>query len=333
MIIFKTMFNLNFKAMKKQFFAIAAATLVVAGCTKTEVVKVAEDRAIGFSSFVGYPTKGIINSVDDLSSFKVFGGHTGNLTKNFNNVVVTKDGGAWTYTNTQYWEANKTYTFQAYAGTEATAEPTANGVQFTGFQATGDLDLLASDVLSVTTNGSSEPQGLTDGKVQFDFRHVLSMIKFTFVSELAENVNITISELTVKAVNSKGNYTLSAANTGTWGTLSEPNDYSLTVDGAFTSLASKASSEVIVMPQTIGADAIEVSFKLNATGGLTVTDAQHTVKLPEITWVEGNRYNYTATINIKNIDPENPDYKPIEFGEPKVDLWTEAEGGEILPQE
>lgn len=319
--------------MKNQLFAIAAAALVVAGCSKTEVVKVAENRAIGFSSFVGNPTKAPINSVDDLKSFNVFGGHTTDLTNNFNNVVVTKGEEGWTYTDTQYWEANKIYTFQAYAGAEATAEPTTNGVQFTGFQATGDKDLLASNVITVQTGDDATPtSGVVEGKVQFDFRHVLSMIKFTFVSELAENVSITISDLKVNQLNSKGNYMLSAANTGKWETLSEPNDYELTVDGAFTSSASKASSEVIVMPQEIGTGAIEVTFTLNATGGLTVTDAQHSVKLPAITWAEGNRYNYTATINIENIDPENPTYKPIEFGEPKVDEWTETPGGEILPQ-
>lgn len=319
--------------MKNQLFAIAAAALVVAGCSKTEVVKVAENRAIGFSSFVGNPTKAPINSVDDLKSFNVFGGHTTDLKNNFNDVVVSKGTEGWTYTDTQYWEANKIYTFQAYAGAEATAEPTTNGVQFTGFQATGDKDLLASDVITVQTGDDATPtSGVVEGKVQFDFRHVLSMIKFTFVSELAENVNITISDLTVKRLNSKGNYTLSTANTGTWGTYSEPYDYTLNVDGAFTSSATKASSEVIVMPQAIGADAIEVTFTLNATGGLTVTEAQHTVKLPAVTWVEGNRYNYTAKINIGNIDPENPDYKEIEFGNPIVDDWNDKpyeNGGEV----
>lgn len=314
--------------MKNQLFAIAAAALVVAGCSKTEVVKVAENRAIGFSSFVGNPTKAPINSVNDLQSFNVFGGYTTDLKNNFNDVVVSKGKEGWTYTDTQYWEANKTYTFQAYAGAEATAVPTANGVQFTRFQATGDADLLASDVVKVTTDASSLPNGSDAYKVPFNFRHVLSMIKFTFKSALAENVSITISNLTVKQVNSTGDYTSAVGNTGSWGNLSVRKDYTFFTPDAFAAPATKVSSEAIVMPQTAAEKTIEVTFTLNATGGLTITDAEHTVKLPEVDWKEGMRYNYVAELTKDNIDPKNP-LKPIEFSDPTVDPWKDQEGGNV----
>lgn len=322
--------------MKKQFLTVAVAALALAGCSKNETVEVASNRAIGFESFVGKATRAVINGAGDLTSFNVFGGYS-SLTNNFNDVVVTKGEGEgeWTYGNTQYWEASKTYTFQAYAGAEATAKATNNGVEFTGFVATGDKDLLAADVVSVQTGEDSAPtSGVVGGKVQFNFRHVLSMIKFTFESTLAENVKITITDLQVKNLNRKGNYNPAASNTGTWEDLSEnTTPYDLNVDGVFDSKATKESTEVIVLPQNIAADAIEVTFTLNATGGLTVTNAQHTVKLPAILWEEGNRYNYNAKITIDNIDPQNPNFKPIEFGDPKVDGWQPAKGGEILPQE
>lgn len=326
--------------MKNSLFLLGAAAVVaLSSCTKNEVLEVAENRAIGFDSFVGKPTKGVINS-DNLSSFNVFGGYS-SLTNNFNNVVVTKSAeNVWGYdaSLTQYWEAEKKYTFQAYAGAQATplnsefkAEPTDKGVQFTGFTATGDADLLASDVVTVTTNQESKPEGSDSYKVPFTFRHVLSMIKFTFESELATNVNITISDLTIKQVNSTGNYTLSAQNIGTWGTLDNPTNYKFTTDGAFAAPNTKVSSEVIVLPQTYEDKAIEVTFTLNATGGLTIEDATHTVKMPAIAWKEGMRYNYVATLTKDNIDPENP-LKPIEFAAPTVTPWDENEyqdGGNV----
>ena len=324
--------------MKNSLFLLGAAAVVaLSSCSKNEVLEVAENRAIGFDSFVGKPTKGVINSVNDLSSFNVFGGYS-SLTNNFNNVVVTKSAeNVWGYdaSLTQYWEASKTYTFQAYAGAQATplnsefkVEPTDKGVQFTGFTATGDADLLASDVVTVTTNESSVPNSNAEYKVPFTFRHVLSMIKFTFESELATNVNITISDLTIKQINSTGNYTLSTQNTGTWGTLDNPTNYKFTTDGAFAAPDTKVSSEVIVLPQTYEAKAIEVTFTLNATGGLTITNAKHTVMMPAIAWEEGMRYNYVATLTKDNIDPENP-LKPIEFAAPKVTPWEDQNGGDV----
>lgn len=315
--------------MKKSIFLLAAAAAAFASCTQNEVMEVAENRAIGFSSFVGKPTKAVINSASDLTSFNVFGGYS-SLTNNFNDVVVTGSTGSWSYTNTQYWEAEKTYKFQAYAGATTKATPTNNGVEFEGFVATGELDLLASDVVTVTTDASAAPQGLADGKVDFSFRHVLSMIKFTFSSTLSSNVNITISDLTVKQLNNTGDYTLSAANTGTWDNLSNPFDYEFTTNGSFASPATKESSQIIVIPQTIAEKTVQVTFTLNATGGLSITDATHTVTLPAINWQEGYCYNYTAELTADNITGDDGDkLSPIEFGDPEVDPWENTDGGAV----
>lgn len=310
--------------MKKSLVMLGVAVAALSSCTQNEVINVNDSRTIGFGTFVSKPSKAIINSVSDLKSFNVFGGYT-SLTNNFNDVVVTEKDGSWGYTDPQYWEASKTYTFQAYAGATAAATPTVNGVSFTSFTADGQSDLLSADLVSVTTNESAEPQGLTGGKVSFDFRHVLSMIKFTFTSTLSPNVNITISNLKINQLSSAGAYTASEGNTGTWSISGTPKDYDFTTTGSFTSDTDpKVSSENIVIPQTISADAIEVTFDLEATGGLTISPAvEHTVKLPAITWEEGKRYNYTVELTAKNIKPDGK-LSMIEFGEPTVDEWENA---------
>lgn len=310
--------------MKKSLVMLGVAVAALSSCTQNEVINVNDSRTIGFDTFVSKPSRTIINSVSDLKSFNVFGGYS-SLTNNFDDVVVTEKDGSWGYTDPQYWEADKTYTFQAYAGATADATPTANGVSFTSFTADGQSDLLSADVVSVTTDASAEPQGLTGGKVTFDFRHVLSMIKFTFTSTLSSNVNITISNLKINQLNSVGTYTASTGNTGTWGTLGTPKNYVFTTDGSFTSDTDpKVSSENIVIPQTISGDAIEVTFDLEATGGLTISPAvEHNVKLPAVTWGEGKRYNYTVELTAKNINPSG-ELSMIEFGEPTVDEWKNA---------
>lgn len=309
--------------MKKSLVMLGVAVAALSSCTQNEVINVNDSRTIGFDTFVSKPSRTIINSVSDLKSFNVFGGYS-SLTNNFDDVVVTEKDGSWGYTDLQYWEASKTYTFQAYAGATANAEPTANGVSFTSFTADGQSDLLSADVVSVTTNESAVPQDLTSGKVSFDFRHVLSMIKFTFTSTLSSNVSITISNLTINGLNSVGTYTTSASNKGTWGTLGTAKNYVFTTDGSFTSDSEKVSSENIVIPQTVNANAIEVTFDLEATGGLTISPAvEHKVELPAITWEEGKRYNYTVELTAKNINPSGG-LSMIEFGEPTVDEWENA---------
>ena len=185
-------------------------------------------------------------------------------------------------------------------------------MNFTGFAADGETDLLVSGVKTVSeVNTASDPE-----KVQFSFRHVLSKIKFTFSTTL-NNVNIAISDLKVQQVPNTGDYT-NSGSTGSWGSPSGTKDYDLTVAEQVTKSDAKSSSEIIVMPQTFS-QGLTVSFKVTVTGGLSLT-ADHTVTLPTTAWEEGKCYNYKAELTPDNIDPLNP-LKPVEFGDPTVDGW------------
>lgn len=297
---------------------IAAAAL--ASCTNNEVMEVADSRAIGFDAFVGNATKADITD-DNISEFYVFGGYNNSFTNVFNNAVVSKSDGGWTYTPTQYWTASKAYTFQGYAPKiETKVDPTATGVKFTDFVANGETDLLASKVASVNTDS----QITTMSAVQLDFRHVLSKIKFKFTTDLA-NVNITISDLKVKQLPGKGTYT-NSGSTGTWA-VSDAQDYTLTSNGTLTNSAALTSGDAIVLPQT--PSDIKVTFTLNATGGIELKDKAITTTLPNTKLEEGNVYVYTAKIDAKNIDPEG-ELVPIVFDAPIVDAWaSEAAGGDV----
>lgn len=306
--------------MKKSLLMLGAAAMMLASCTQNEVVEVAESRAIGFDAFVGNTTKADITDAN-IREFYVYGGYDNNLTNVFNNVKVSStDGSNWTYTNTQYWTASKTYKFQGYAPENATASAGENGVNFTNFVADGTTDLLASAVETKTIDATIS----NSSDIQLTFRHVLSKIKFKFTTDLA-NVNISISALTVKSLPNKGTYTNNGATGSTWN-VSESGDYALTSDGTLTNSAALTSGDAIVLPQT--PNNISVTFTVTATGGLSLT-TNHTVTLPATKLEEGNVYVYTAAITYANIDP-NGELKPITFGDPTVNPWSaDQTGGDV----
>ena len=98
-----------------------AATAMATGCMQKEVVSVPENGSqIGFSTWVGKPTKAV-NDLNDNTKFKtfyVFGSYEkeGAYTTVFNNdAVTTSDNGtSWT-APVQYWVPDMEYKFIAYS--------------------------------------------------------------------------------------------------------------------------------------------------------------------------------------------------------------------------
>lgn len=287
--------------MKAKLFVAALATLAFASCSETETVEMPSSAAIKFdNAFVGNAVRGEVNN-GNFTKFNVFGGFDGNLTNVFNNVVVNKGDGTWTAEQIQYWQAGKSYTFQAYAST-TTGTPTANGVEFASYTVdpTTQEDLLVSDVVK-KENVVVESVGTVD----FTFSHLLSMVKFTFSSTLADNVTINISDLTIKQLPNVGSYAVASGWTAKTGTA----DYTFANVNGIKQSAAQASEAKIVMPQTLSN--IEVSFKVTTEGALTISNTLN-VTLPNVPLEKGKRYNFTAELTSDNIDPSG-ELKPITF--------------------
>lgn len=311
--------------MKKSFLMLGVAAMALASCTNEEVLNVAENRAIGFDAFVGKPTKAVMTD-EAFREFSVFGGYEGSLNNVFDNQKVSStDGTNWTYSPTKYWTEGKTYTFQAYSPfidpetASATATATAQGVNFSGFVADGETDLLVSNVASMS--------GSTPDVINLTFRHILSLIDFKFSTDI-NGATITISDLTVNALPNVGNYT-NNTTTGTWEKTTGNKDYTMTVADGVTIDEPQTSTSAIVLPQTPGEKTIEVTFKVNATGSIEITNAEHTVYLPTTPLMEGNHYTYTAEITAGNIDPGNP-LEEIKFGDPTVSDWVPVSGNGVV---
>ena len=106
--------------MKKNVLMLGLAAIAFTACTNEEVTHFAENRAIGFDTFVGKHTKADVTS-ETLKKFYVYGVYSGTSnsyasgTTVFNNMAVTKNEGTWKNEDARYWVADKYYKFAAYA--------------------------------------------------------------------------------------------------------------------------------------------------------------------------------------------------------------------------
>lgn len=306
--------------MKKSLLMLGVAAAALASCTNEEVVNVAENRAIGFNSFVDNNTRAVTDlTTAGLTKFYVFGDYDKGASVAFSNTEVTgTSGGNYIPANPAYWQAGKTYEFGAYSNGNAKL----GGVTFTngtltisGYNVDDENDLVAA-----TQSGIAAPAAGEDKSVALTFKHLLSKVKFTFsTSAVPEAFRMEVSNLTFNGTKTDAtcvfsNNTISTDWTGTSGAYTVPtlDDYAVT--------GGKASTEdILVIPQA----------NTNITASFTVTiydqktDAQiatndFTASLNSTEWVEGNVYNYTATINPNQVDGN---LKPITFTVDKVEEW------------
>lgn len=114
--------------MKKNYFMLAAATMMLAACAKTDLVNevntVVEPQAIGFETFAQKATRATENSTasyswdleDHHTTFSVWGYKDVQTSYIFNNKKVSHSNEIWSYTGLVYWDKAATaYEFYAAA--------------------------------------------------------------------------------------------------------------------------------------------------------------------------------------------------------------------------
>lgn len=336
--------------MKKVIIAaFSVGAMVLAGCTKTEVTSISDSAYIGFdNAYIGNPTKAVTEiNKDNIQKFYVFGG-TQAESDLFENVEVAKVANGWDYLNHKEWEPTTEYKFAAYYNDASLTNPgnvsfdyTSGALTFTNFESSPNhqVDLLY-DELTYT----SKAEGVANEKMQFNFRHLLSIVKFTFKSGFGDGVTVTVSDMDFYGMNAKGTATPTDADV-VWTSntpITEGNGFKLfgEANGTNSAVAAEtAYDNCIVMPQTFNDNQTMVAkFTVTLTGeGLddVTTTKEITAYLPADTWVPGFRYNYVATISGQTMDY-------IEFDAPLVSDWddeddinmvTGGNDGEIVVQQ
>ena len=338
--------------MKKFLFFALAAAFAFTSCTQDETLATAQNGAIDFAVAADKATRSVYDpsittnggdnttAIDNFSVYGFMNEATGVV---FNDEIVTKQGGAWTYANTQYWTPN-TYYFAALAPangrawelTAASGDAAKLGVGTIDFTNDGTQDLLYWAGVSDNTANAVENQ-----PVSILFNHLLSKVKFSFVNQFDNaNASIVVKNIVITNAETKGTLNLAVEN---W--WDGENDWSVNTTANFAfgnaAVASETAEEKIAQYTEIESykhlllfpvneKEFEITFEVDLYMGGVKANAEpyrHTVKVTT-TLEMGKAYDFKAILNASNVTGnDGEELKPIEFEVEVID-WIEA--GEVV---
>ena len=185
-------------------FYVLIAQLVLSGCAGEGVEETSSSSSseINFDAYVGRnaSTRSGVTNITSLkgtdfnSGFGVFAryNHTnGAISSLMDNEHVTWNGDHWGYTNTRYWPNEGSVDFYAFAprveSVKLVNKPNENNPNPTYIEFTSSKSPV--DLVWGVQPGQKAPKSSTDGKVKFEFKHVLARLGFDITAnqELEEN--------------------------------------------------------------------------------------------------------------------------------------------------
>lgn len=356
--------------MKKQLLLLGMAVAVMASCSKNEVLEVSDSvrPGIGFNTYVGNTTR-VTAEDNDLAALKeegmgfyVHGQYkktdgSGAVTEAFRGdeqAHVTWGGSSWGYTPLTYWLAGNTYKFAAFAPALAVDHKfdyATNQLTITNFVADGATDLV---VAATTPDGVASDTYISNNTpINFNFKHALSKVKFTFKNGWRDQVKMVINNIQLTNVDTQGTLTTPAnlnsqapslSNWAAGNKLSEAatyQDVTGTGSDGLTTYEQTYEYEHFLMPQTLtkapGSE-IKLTFTVTITNdqnqGPDIDGAGHNYKTITATlptaavteWTPSYAYNYVITINGDTFG-----LKPIQFDVDDVTAWgTPTQGDQTI---
>lgn len=320
--------------MKRNGLMLLLAGSMLAGCSKTEVTDVAAGaaEAVGFDTHVGKTTRADL-STDNIRKFYLFGSYVfgGKTSQIWRNTEVTRpaSGGVWRVPagDKHYWIDGAQYTFVAYAGPERLTDGqlvfdegmlTISGYEISN-ALQSDLCLARAEQTGVATNNPA---------VSLNFRHLLSKVRFTFISGLGDGVTLQVSSLAIYNFPGKATYTMN--NRGVWMDWDYASTPELTYDGfapISTNGGTSVSKDFYLIPYDGRvAHTMTASFSVTATNreGVTVIPSKKLkVDIP-LEWMQNTYYNCNLTVNGASVGMEE-----ITFTVDTVEDWTSGNAGDI----
>lgn len=328
--------------MKKAIFILAAGALALSACTSIGVIEEGvQGGAIGFQSVVSKATRATDLTKNNLNKFYVYSYYTkaamtANPVNVFDGEEITLKDGAWGYTNTRYWVPDATYYFYAYScGNNEMTE--TNGVPGMDLNASSinERALQISDFISNSTHqhdlifasnegyvGMDSKEGeVTNAKVGFRFKHVLTKVNAKFESDFAPGYDIVISNVKITNIRDKGDFNPKAGeNESNWQNVER------TVNNKFVELALTAPNNVasaaeneadVKIAETATAFVIpheysETDVKLTFTIEVKQGNDTFLSRNMEGTWKPNWKMGYSYTYNIK-ITGTTANLEPIVF--------------------
>ena len=300
--------------MKKVIFALAAV-VALAACSKEQTVVADRGDAIGFGTpFVENSTRVDYSTPGALKKFNVYGTVTGTAgTVNiYNGVEVTGTIGTadWSHDAqyNQYWIPGADYDFTAIVDATVASDD-ANDMPLTlttqaDTATEGNMNL--KDMLYASAH--VENATANQGRVNFNFAHLLSKVHFTVTSNAMGGYYHTVTGIKVSNFKS-GTYTI---NGGTWaGGDAKDVDFAQIAE-VTSATGAKTNAEMLLVPN---AAAFNVTFTVDLYKGTTKLGTETITKAVETDLVKGNSYNFTIACSVGN---------PIKFGVTNDPSWGDT---------
>ena len=327
----------------KKIFVCLLSVAAIAACQKNQVLETVVGPAIAFeNASVDHQTRAAVDpstTTANISEFSVWGYMDSRNGAVFTEELVSKNGSAWTYANTQYWLAGHTYYFAAVSPVKhADVVVTPETATTAGDYGLGKIDFTNTDGSTDLIYASAMVKAAADAdlsampKVGLSFSHLLSKVKFTFTNGF-ENPNSTLKVTAVKMTAPKtGTIDLNVANwwdNDDWKLGNESVTLAFGDVNAAANVAAGASQVADKERLTIPAAATQeytVTFHVQLYNGeVLAVENDLTATVSGVALEMGKAYNFKTEINANNImgsDPEDVLY-PIEF-EVEVKDWVEA---------
>lgn len=338
--------------MKKSLFMLGVAVAALSSCSQSEILEVAEGRAIGFSSFVNNNTRAVTEvTKDNLSQYYVFGNYGSDGASDWSGQAFNNELNTTLY----YWQPGMTYRFGAYAdgnggkiessgeGATVSFDAATQKLTFTNYTPDDAKDLVAAVTENQTANDHSNKK---NDPVQLNFKHLLSQVKLTFTSTAAATYKLTISDVRIEGAVSTctGEYTTTGVTWNTDGSTTKNGyvyDFFGTEGKEISSGVSQYQSKLVI-PQS-GTEQLYVYFTATIKGEkpsgsiISTKDFKATLKhavadvdVDANAWEPSYCYNYIANVEIKDIVDNEDDLVEIKFEVTGVEEWKPVEAGTVI---
>lgn len=317
--------------MKKILLA-AVAALAFVGCAQNEEIEKLGDKAeVNFKTVVSKSTRVAPMVTDNFATFKVnayntvgvdMGTGTSLTTSFMSDVTATKTGENWGIDKGPfYWPMTDKIQFFAYSpATNVTSYSATTGYPTFNYkiqEVNAQEDLLVAKLENATKTNNGEKG------VDLAFAHILTQVNFS--ASLEADVTYNVTKIEIVGVDNAGTFTYGAgATTGAWAvtaggkaTYEYAGNYKATVTNNTVDFSTN-SNALMLMPQTLSADAkIAVTYTATKNGSTTFSGTKE-VSLSGQTWGMGKNLRYTLKLA--------SDATAVTF-KPTVNVWGGEEAG------
>ena len=294
-----------------RLWRLLALALPLAACTSEVTDEALPGSASPITFRTAEVTKAVVTGFNDGDAFSVWGGYDNDATNVFDDVPVTYNGSAWTYSPSRYWVADKEYRFYAVYPTGFGSCDALGTITVSNFDSSKGNDLMTAQ--SNVMNGSNPQQ------VAFTFNHLLSRIRCTVKAEQGVT-GCSVQALGLYGIYTAGNYDSSSISPWT------VSGSALTADAALAFITESSDvtpgmplegTDMLLIPQALTDTRLHFVYTLNGQ------QEETTVNLAEsgaVLWEAGVGYNYVLTIESGAINFTL-----------QVEPWTSAStGGSII---